>query len=64
MRSILVIFQPNYWCGRSSKVQDKDIVMDPVPEGEFFEAPPTNVTPGIRIRNLKKVTICKIFDHC
>ncbi len=35
--------------------------MDPIPEGEFFEAPPTNVTPGIRIRDLKKVNTSLLF---
>ena len=50
----LFSFQKSYWCG-GTKIHDGDVEMDTPPGGEFFEEPPTNVKPGIRIRNLKKV---------
>ena len=47
--------QKSYWCG-GSKVHEIEVEADAPPVGEFFEEPPTNVKPGIRIKNLKKVS--------
>ncbi|XP_044270584.1 phospholipid-transporting ATPase ABCA3-like isoform X2 [Tribolium madens] len=48
-------FTSSYWCGHPSYVGVEDFSSVPSQEGEFFEKEPNNLTPGIQIRNLRKV---------
>ncbi|XP_063925793.1 phospholipid-transporting ATPase ABCA3-like isoform X3 [Zophobas morio] len=47
-------FTTSYWCGRPRYIGVEDFASIPTNEGEFFEKDPSNLSPGIQIRNLRK----------
>lgn len=50
---------PSYWCSHQHRVEltgEGDAASNrPPPDARFFEAPPADTQPGIRIQNLRKV---------
>lgn len=48
-----VIFQKSYWC--TNKVDSTDPSLDQLQSSDEVEAVPTDLIPGVQIRNLHKV---------
>ena len=48
-------FTASYWRGRSRYNRNENFSTTSTNEGEFFEKDPSNLAPGIQIKNLRKV---------
>lgn len=60
--------QRDYWLGpkliKVDVIEDHELVAEKsIGDGDFFEAEPKDLKPGVKIRQLRKVTIVKFLVY-